>query len=159
MANLTRTWRWETFEPDFGDNLSLPEGQRLQFEIASGISPAQFRAVGDAIASASKVAPGEDEKAITQRWADALAPVVRLVPPPLGQLHTVEGRTIASMSDYVAVLMEQAGIYNLKELTEAVREFNSVEGTSRLFSQRRSGGSSTIRAQTAVKGSETMAGR
>lgn len=159
MANLTRTWRWETFEPDFGDNLSLPEGQRLQLEIASGISPAQYRAFGESIQEAAKARDGDSEEVIAKRWADVFSPVVRMVSPPPGQLHTVEGKTISTLADYIAVLLTMTGIYNLHELTDALRNFNSVEGTSRLFYRRQSGGTSTTRGQTVVKGVETTAGR
>lgn len=144
MANLTRAWRWERFAPDLGDNLSLPEGERLYLEVASGLSGEQLAAFHATLRD-MKIA-GESVAEVVAAWAGVFSPVVRLV----GE-HTIEGRDVKSLGDYLRLLAESNGVYNLTEMVSIVTEFNSVSGTSALFSRRHSGGVLSTRAQSAVK--------
>lgn len=146
MANLTRTWRWERFDPDLGENRSLPEAQRFSLEVASGLTAAQLQDVFKAIASVSEAAEGD----VPAVYSQALETVVRVKAPPPGQLHTIAGKPIATLKDYIDVILGMAGVYNVRELALAVREFNSISGTERLFWARQSGGSPTTPDQSAA---------
>lgn len=142
MANLTRTYRWERFAPDIGDNLELPEGERLELEVASGLTGEQLAAHLDALrTSTADVEPA----ALPEAFSKVLSPYVRLVGS-----HTIDGRPVTTLQEYLGVVMSMAGIYNVRELASVVSQFNSVEGTSELFSKRRSGGSRTTRAPSAA---------
>ena len=144
MANLTRAYRWERFAPDIGDNLSLPEGQRLELEVASGLTGEQLRAHRDAITGAFESARETPEK-LPELLAAALSPVVRLVGS-----HTVDGKPVTTLAEYLGVVFSLSGVYNLREVTQTVLDFNSIEGTSRLFFARHSGGSPTTSARSAA---------
>lgn len=144
MANLTRTFRWERFTPDIGDNLELSEGQRLELEVASGLTGAQLAAHSAALTAAFEGAR-EAPETLPGRLAEAFAPYVRVV-----GTHTVDGQPVASLADYLTVVAGLSGVFNLSELAAAVRRYNSVEGTAELFSARRSGGSRTTRGQSAA---------
>ena len=148
MTTLTRAWRWEAYDPDIGDNRAFPEKDRLFLEIASGLSAAQLKQMSDSITAADQTQ--EPAKA----WAAAFAPFVRLV----GE-HTIDGRQVRTLEEYIAVVADMAGVYNLRELYSAVMDFNSVRGTQQLFSQRHSGGLLSTRARSAEKVDARMAGR
>jgi len=144
MADLKRTYRWERYTPDLGDNREQPEGQRLELDVASALTGEQLAqydaAVRDAF-EAAKQTPVE----LPALLAAAFAPYVRLVGS-----HTVEGKPVTNLGEYLGVVTSLSGVYNLRELAQVVRDFNSVGGTGELFSQRHSGGLRTTRAGSAA---------
>jgi hypothetical protein len=71
--------------------------------------------------------------------ADGWAPFVRLGSVPL----TLNGSPVASLRDYLGHVLQQPGRYNVVELARVLAQLNSVEGSRELFSERRSGGSTS----------------
>jgi hypothetical protein len=142
MADLKRTHRWERYAPDIGDNREQPDGQRLELEVASSLTHEQFAGFESALRACLDEAKA-DTGSLTERLAAVFAPYVRLV-----GVHTIDGKPVTNLAEYVAVVSTLCGVYNLKELTQAVRDFNSSEGTSELFSVRHSGGLRTTRGQS-----------
>lgn len=61
MPNLTRTYRWERFEPHLGDNLELPPERRFYLEVASGLTKEQLEAFERATVTVDLVASAEKE--------------------------------------------------------------------------------------------------
>ena len=145
MANLSRSFRWEKYTPDIGDNLEQPDGARLELEVASGLSAervAEYRAAMQGVASG----PGFVESLLA-----ALTPYVRLV-----GTHTIEGKPVTNLAEFVAVVGGMSGVYNVRELVNLVGDYNSAEGTSELFSKRHSGG---LRITSAMSAATATAGR
>lgn len=157
MADLKRTFHWERFAPNFGDNLELPEAERISLDLATGLSTLDLAAFHGALEKVQKLAPpqavvtleGEApptlevviERVIRPRamlLAEAWAPFVRLV----GQ-HSVNGKPLAGLGDYLFFALSQAGIYNVFEILKAVDRLNTLGGTKELFSDAASGGSSS----------------
>ena len=54
--------------------------------------------------------------------------------------HTLSGAPVATLAEYVAAISALSDGYNVLELVAAVKEANSVGGSTELFSGRRSGG-------------------
>lgn len=150
MANLTRAWRWERFAPDLGDNLSLPEGDRLYLEVASGLTAARLAEFHAALRDVKSDAADT----LDPSWLACFEPVVRLV----GE-HTIDGKPVKTLAEYLQLVVSTTGVYNLSELVAVVNEYNSVSGTSALFSRRHSGGLLSTRAQSAVKAEARPAAR
>jgi len=155
MAILSRTYRWEKFAPDLGENLSLPPEARLHLEIASGISAKQLDDVMHGLKAAWEAGRAEGdakekEQLVLNSFSAALEPVVRVV-----GTNSVAGADVRTLREYVGVVASMRGRYNLDELTRALMAFNSLEGTEKLFSERHSGGLLTTRALSAAKAGET----
>jgi len=151
MPTLTRTYRWERFEPHLGDNLELPAGRRFYLELASGLSKAQLEAFGMAHREAMKETP----EASVAPTAKALESYVRLGAEPL----VVDGQPVDTLEKYVGLCFSTPGLFNLVELTNTLAEFNSLGGTFSHFSAWRSGGVSGTRAQSAERESAKTEGR
>ncbi len=151
MANLTRSWRWETFHPDIGENLDLPPGERLTLRIASALPGErleQMRAeYGEAL-----VAGIENADAMAAAFAKVFEGLVEVV-----GAHSIDGKPVETLAQYLGVVARAGGIYGLTELVSAVGEFNSIQGTHRLFFERHSGGLLSTRAQTAAKAASPKA--
>lgn len=148
-------FHWERFEPEVGNNHQLAPTQRLYLEVACGLTKVQLKACQRAVQLTdisvptaeleAAVAAGESVEDASVRLvaglcADKLAAVwgqfVRLGGGP----HTLGGRPVATLRDYLAVVLEQPGAFQLLELSRAIAQFNSVTGTKALFSRRLSGG-------------------
>jgi hypothetical protein len=158
MANLTRTWRWEQFHPDLGENLDLPPKDRLTLRIASALPTARISDLRRDFYAAI-VAAVKDERPTaeaTAAAAEAFAVVFAGIVEVVGD-NTIAGKPVATLAQYLAAILDCSGIYSLTELLEAVIGFNSLEGTQRLFSERHSGGLLSTRAQSAAKASEPKA--
>jgi hypothetical protein len=151
MPTLTRTYRWERFEPHLGNNLELPPKQRFYLEVASGLTKAQLEAFG----VEHRKAFGASAEATVDPMTAELSKHVRMGSEPL----IVDGVQVATLRDYVALCFSSPGLFNYMELAEAVVEFNSVSGTFSHFSAWRSGGTSGTRAQSAERESATTEGR
>lgn len=161
MADFAGLHRWERFAPDIGDNRQRPEGERLWLEIKSSMTRLELVAF-DAALKALHVArsvrveqylaalkahaaggekPDDDtyradlEALVEKGYAAALAPAVRLV----GR-HTLSGKPCETLEQYLAAVAELSDGYNILELAAAVRDANTVGGSTQLFSSRRSGG-------------------
>lgn len=192
MPNLTRTYRWERFEPHLGDNLELPPERRFYLEVASGLTKEQLAKfeldaktkilTDEAVAKhapekerllelekagapAAEIAEGlarwvdDVDRSITdclvEHFIKVLEPVVRLGAEPL----TVDGRAITTLAEYLRLITEVRGRYNLTELSSMVHWYNSREGSAELFYERLSGGgASTLARKTGATGSQ-RAGR
>ena len=156
MADIDGLHRWERFAPDVGDNRQRPETGRLWLEIKSSATRLELLAferalkelhrlraakVKEYLATAhSETATAEAftndlEAIVLAGYAAALEPMARLV----GK-HTLSGAPVATLAEYVAAISALSDGYNVLELVAAVKEANSVGGSTELFSGRRSGG-------------------
>lgn len=170
---LTKRFHWERYEPNIGDNLAAPPGERLWFELAVGMSFLDLKefnripgTLRDSAAPVSKPSSetSEDINAhfektraeANDKAADILsagwAPFVRLG----SGSHSVDGKPLTGLRDYLRFIIEQPGVYNIGELSKEMNRLNSVNGTRALFSEPPSGGStSTPRPLAAPGGSQT----
>jgi len=151
MANLKRTYRWEKWAPNLGDNRELPEAERLHLELATGLTAAKLSEVAKAlrlVAEEKFQAPAKDtpaeslEAAVRSAADDMLARQRRVIVAALSDVvrvrggpHHVDGKVLTSLEDYVALAQgfADAGLLLLTELREALWAFNSVEGPDELF--------------------------
>ena len=136
MADLTRTHRWESFVPDLGDNRAQPKPFFLL--IASGLTKENLRAFHASLdALGARMVEVADDAARIDAWAEVFAPYVQMGDEPL----VIDGKPIATLRDYLALLLvEVQGQYNTIELSLALADYNSFQGTRRLFFERLSGG-------------------
>jgi len=165
MANFERLFHWESFTPNLGNNRELLADQ-LTLEIAVGMTkvelvsflkgpvtargPIEAAVVGDEAAAEVKTKQNDD--AYVARLAEAWAPFVRLGPGN----HSVNGKPLTGLTDYLGTVLEQPGIFNFIELQQEVTRLNSVEGTRALFSAPPAGGFiSTVPKSSAPAGSQT----
>lgn len=153
MANLTRSWRWETFHPDIGENLDLPPKDRLALRIASALPGERLERMRTEY-GAALVSGVEDHAQVAAAFARVFGELVEVV-----GVHTIDGAEVRTLEQYLAVVVRACGIYGLTELVTAVGEFNSIAGTHRLFSERHSGGLLSTRAQTAAPSASPMVAR
>ncbi len=136
MAELSHLNRWERFSPDIGDNRSLKAPFYL--EVASGLPRVQLEAFSEGLTAAvEEAAAAGSEREKAEVYAKAFAPYVRMGREPL----CIGGKAYPTLADYLELITSMAGSYNHLELGHAVRDFNSVAGTRRLFFERLSGGS------------------
>lgn len=163
---------WERFEPRIGPNHSLPPGERFFLEVACGLSKVQLKAViraldfsklpldVKAIAADVQTAKADDETAaealqrLTEERMAALcveqlarewSPFVRVGAPG----HTFGEKPIATLKDYLEAIIQQAGQFNVIELSKIIAQLNSVNGVQALFFERLSGGPiSTVAPRT-----------
>lgn len=152
MATLTRRTRWEPYAPNLGDNLELPEAERLTLEVATGLTKQQLLDLG---AATRELKWGDGETLLTN-FVNLLGPYVRVV-----GTHTIEGKPVTTLAELLALVVESpsASSYFLLEVTGQLMEANSVSGGLRLFSLRRSGGGATTAAQSAAKTENPTAGQ
>lgn len=162
MASFETLHRWEKFAPDIGDNRQRPDGDRLWLEVKSSMTRVELQAFDRAIkelhvargvevekhlramkearesGSEAPDVPGFESRLmgiIQDGYDAALCPCVRLV----GR-HTIAGKPVTTLREYIDFVSELSDGYNLLELSAAVRDANSVGGSTELFSGRRSGG-------------------
>lgn len=169
--NFTRSWSWERFVPNLGENRILAPAQQLVLELGVGLTHVELDAFRKGVERAYEVvvehSPGakaaalkrrsersDEEKALVAAaeavqldamagaLAEAWAPYARMGP---GQ-HAINGKPLASLRDYLRVGFEQRGLTLILEVQEEVKARNSVEGSIALFSARRSGGSASTAA-------------
>lgn len=171
MANLTRRFTWKKWAPDIGENRELEGGPVLFLELATGLTGAQMRELGESLGKAREVMyvppvareATETEPAWKPTAADyaaafkvflgefravfvgALNPYVRLHQGP----HTIDGQVVATLDDYLKLTEEGSdmGVHARTELEFALNRFNSVEGPDELFSLRSSGGAPSTAPQ------------
>jgi len=129
MAELTRTFKWEKFVPDLGDNRNLEKP--FFFEVASGLSKLEFK---EAMGIWSQLAGTEAD--MCAKAAASLAPYVRLGSEPL----SVSGQPITTLEAYLALTIEQPSMSGWMELAMAIKYLNSLDGTRELFFARPFGG-------------------
>ncbi len=187
--NLTRLWHWQRFVPHIGDNLELTADQlTLELAVGltkvelAGFHRAQFDArntderevvkvlLAEARAQLETEFPMEAQKelrtrvdaavaamdaAYVARLAIAWAPFVRLGPGS----HSLNGKPLANLADYLGFINSQAGRYNLLELVEELQRLNSVEGTRALFSDAAAGGNTSTRPPSTAPSGNQTAGR
>jgi len=166
MANFDRLHHWTRFEPQLANNLELPLRDRLALEIATGLSVAEVEAFTKAQSTAAAAAKGElprrpgpeataEENAAyieaakaemermrtaqAQYLAPLWAPFVRLVPGN----HTINGKPVATLADYLGLVLTQHGLFNYFEIPRQVLAHNSISGNESLFSLRPFGGSAS----------------
>lgn len=155
MADITRTYRWEKFAPDLGNNLELEEAKRFYLEIASGLPPARLVQFEEDIGKAAKAENVAESAAL---YTAAMNGLVRVV----GE-NTIAGTPVNTIKDYVALLIgtpeTSVDLFNLIEVTVALREFNSLTGQARLFWRRHSGGLLSTPGQSVAKSASPTAGQ
>lgn len=147
MAELKRRIRWKKWAPDLGENRELPGGPVLHLELAVDLTAEQLE--GSVALLREGLTPTEGvgwREMVKRAFAGALGPYVRVHGGP----HTVDGKPLATLDDYIALVTESAdaGLAQLKELQAALVSFNSLEGPDELFSLRRSGGARSTDAQS-----------
>lgn len=152
MANLTRRTRWAPYAPNLGDNLELPEAERLTLEVATGLTKQQLL---DFSAATRELKWGDGE-ALLANFTALLEPYVRVV----GE-HTIEGMPVKTLAELLALVVESpsAASYFLMEAMGQLMEANSISGGLRLFSLRRSGGGAITAGQSAAKTENPTAGQ
>lgn len=170
---------WERFEPNLGDNHRLPPEKRFFLEVAAGLSKAQLKKAkraldfsslslnAEAVTAEAKTSKADDETDIEalQRCTEkamAVLCVERLATEWGGFVrvgsagHTINGLAIASLKDYLGVIIEQPGRFNVIELSKVLAQLNSVTGTHALFFERLSGGPiSTVAPRADEEGERT----
>lgn len=140
MANLT-TLRWERYVPDIGDNRALPEAERLELEVATGLTAAQLQGIATAMSE-----PLKPEETQVARMADVLSAYVRV----RGK-HSINGAPVETLAQYLAAVAVLGDSYNVLELTQALRRVNSLTEDDELFSRRQSGGWVSTQRRAAAK--------
>lgn len=147
MATLSRN-RWERYVPDLGENRSLAEADRLELELASGLTAEELSSLREQMAEAVEVgAAGGGRAKVAAAFATALEGRVRLRGGP----HVLDGREVKTLAEYLDVVATIADGYSLYEVGTALIEANVFGGRDELFSQRRSGGWVSTRSQLAAK--------
>lgn len=156
-------FHWERFEPRLGDNHSLPPEKRFFLEVACGLTKVQLKGCeraldfsklhldAGAVVEEAKKSKAEDEsheealqrvgeqrmgELCIEQLARAWAPFIRI---GAGQ-HTLDGKPVATLKDYLSAVIAQPGRFNVIELSKVLAQLNSVIGTHALFSERLSGG-------------------
>lgn len=147
---LKRTYRWERFEPNIGENLELPKEQRFFLLLASGLSRTALETL---LEQANRPQAEEvTEESLLDGMHSILEPYARV-----GEPSTIDGVTVNSLRDYLKVVFEMTGDYNWLELGRALAHFNSVKGTRELFYARHSGGFSSTTSRKEEKAGSQMA--
>lgn len=153
MATLDN-FTWTRFEPDLGDNLKLPPKERLHLLIACGLSKQQLKQFNQAVLGFDEVGPqtsaprdGESEtealeRATREAAAKNLAGAAGAYVRAGAGRHSIGGREVRTLEDYLLAILEQRSQFSLSELIRAMHEINSVGGNRALFSERLFGGSS-----------------
>jgi hypothetical protein len=139
MPELKRTWRWETYLPDLGENR---ECDRPFFvKVKTGLTKEELREW------AEKWAALDPETATVDAVHDILAGAVEMGEEPLA----IQGKPIAGLREYCHAVAEVAGLAHLHELAEAVQWCNSVHGARALFYGRLSGGIASMASHRASR--------
>lgn len=170
MADLSILHRWERFAPDIGNNRQLPEADRLWLEVKSSMTRAELIAFNqrladlhrergalvekqlkalernDGTAAAQADFEANLEALVVAGYTAALSEVARVV----GR-NTLGGAPCNTLEEYLAAVHQLADGFNVLELVAAVKDANSVGGSTQLFSGRRSGGWAGTRAQSAAE--------
>jgi hypothetical protein len=131
MASLTRTWKWERYEPNLGDNREQPEPFFLK--VKSGVTRDELRGFEERIAAAAEMPTEEQKRAALALFSEFLE---------WGAHALVLGeRRVASLAEYLEFLdtLVDGGTL-VAELAWAIRWHNSVRGTRANFFERLSGG-------------------
>ncbi len=177
MANL-QTKRWQRYVPDIGDNRDLPDGERLELEVRTGLTRAELRAFVEAMAELKRPLVEKSQAILAELKAgtiDASTADARMTEAvtasdvaAVGMLaenirvvgrHTINDKPIESMSDYCGVMSELAGTGAMKELIAVVSRVNSFTEEDALFSERLSGGLASTPRRSAAKNDEKTAAR
>lgn len=172
MANLDNVFSWERWAPNIGDNRTRAGGPVLWLQLATGLTAAQLAGMKTRWGGIAKVPlelppvvpdelPEARAAAIDATFTTFKAGVRAVVVGALGDLvrveggpHTVAGKPLATLEDYVGLIQERAdmGFPALGELRGALERFNSMEGPDELFSRRSSGGARSTDAQSTEPG-------
>lgn len=184
MANFERLFHWERFAPKLANNRELPEREQLALELATGLSVLELQDFSLAVSKAATVArdsvtvPERPDKDATAEQVDAFVtasraaleqfraaqvaaltplwtPYIRLAPGK----HTLDGKPLTSLADYLGAVMQQPGLFNFLELQREVKTLNSVDGTHALFSRALHGGSDSTDDQSSAPESNETGGR
>lgn len=164
MANFERAFHFESFVPNLGDNRELRADQ-LTLQLACGMTKLELQRFKDApkalkgisLESPTDAADLEAmEVAFWEKSSDVLAakwePFVRLGPGN----HSLNGKPLATLRDYLRFAVEQPGAFSVIELINELTRLNSIEGTRALFFPLPAGGStSTAPRNTAPAESQT----
>lgn len=178
MGHLSNGYHWERFAPKIGNNLELRVEERIHLDIAVGLTVMELVDFHRALETLKDIpigrTPGATEDqpkdinvAIAELGellvhqmrpkAEALAaawgPFVRLV-----GTHSIAGRAVATLGDYLLVGLGQVGVFNIVEIRQQVDNLNSIKGTRELFSDALSGGSSSTGVQGSAPASRPTAG-
>ncbi len=157
MAQFEKAFHFERFVPNLGNNRALPPHDQLALLLATGMTKVDLIAFGKGLSEAFKAEPLEPPAAglTPEAHAEALATlrldrrseVLAEQWAPYAKLerggHSIEGRAVSTLRDYVRALGEQRGMYGILELRTEVQRLNSIEGTAALFSDAPSGSSAS----------------
>lgn len=154
MATLKSRIRWKRWAPDVGENRTMEGGPVLYLELATDLTAAQLEEVAAHLQRTGETVATMDElrASMRARFAEALGPYVRVHGGP----HTVDGQPLATFEDYLALVMQGAGLGadHLRELQAAVVSFNGISGPDELFSLRPSGGAASTDAPRVARATD-----
>lgn len=154
MAELKRTFRWQEYKPDIGENRELEKPFAL--EVAVGLTKEkldELLALGKRITEKLYAQGSLDEQ--LDDLTKMLEPFVRLGPEPL----IVNGARVEDLRGYLKLCASMPDLVNMLEVPMAVRMVNSLGGPQELFFERLSGGFSTTRSRSAAKAGSQGAAR
>lgn len=158
-----RSFHYEVFVPNLGSNRKLPADQQLRLLLATGVTKKDLRIFEKAGQTAihprevtalalERSEKTDDANAALEAFGEALleatydlhAEKVAKIWGDYIQLerggHTIDGRAVGTLEQYLAVIVRQPGLFNFIEIGKAFRTYNSAEGTFALFSNALSGG-------------------
>lgn len=131
MANLTLA-RWKRWPLNIGDNLTLPPDEQAYVEVKCGLTKLQL----DELTKRLSSVPEENTVGYLE---EALSGVLRLG----GNVAlVVDGVVVESLRGLLELVVAEAGLSLLVDLTGGVKHWNSVGGARELFTERLSGGAS-----------------
>lgn len=177
-----RSFHFEVFVPNLGDNHKLPADQQLRLLLATGVTKKDLRIFEKAgqvkvspqeiIAGAiervdEKITKADDAEAALEEFHDKLLEATYdLQAAGLAKVwadyvklerggHTIDGRAVGTLEQYLQVIVRQNGLFNFVEIGKAFRQYNSAEGAFRLFSNALSGGSTGTDSQSSANNDKT----
>lgn len=156
MAKLEYLHRWHRLVPDIGGNKELPAPFFL--EVASGLSVEATVALSADLQEAHKrvaETQGASRKDLAEALAGVLSRAVRMGSEPL----EVAGKPVTTLAEYIEMTLAHVGAVGYLEITQSVRDLNSVDGVQALFFARHSGGTATTPAPSVVKDAGPTGGR
>lgn len=166
MANFEKAFHFRRFVPNIGNNKQLPQPDQLALELATGMTKVDVLAFNSGIRTSLKSVPppfvapeGMTPEAADEAKANAVldhrAGVLAGIWGPYVRLehggHTIEGRPVGNLGEYLRALIGQNGSFAIMEISNEVARLNSVDGTLALFSDALSGGSAGTDDQSSAK--------
>lgn len=170
--NFERLWHWYRFAPNLGNNLELPEAEQLTLEIGVGLTKVEIESLriglqkivspyvvpivvdGKVDLEATEIEADKHIDLAASAMAEAWDKFARLGPGN----HSINGRPLTCLKDYLKAAMVQPGVFQVIELFDTIIHFNTVTGSRALFSVPPAGGVTSTRQKNSAQGSNQMGG-